>query len=201
MDTKHHHNEGGGFHELPAGLVNKNVELFDNNGSLMGTHNGQTFKFNDLPILIRMHFVNEYEIAKKADPDCLKLIRDVFKCKSYSQEIEQYSKCNFGGFDNSADYHLNLSPEKEYWNCGNRGKCRAENIVCKPNCVHDYNLSMREVEIIQLISHGLQDKEIADKLDLAVTTVPTHVRNIREKLKVNNRGEIIRFAFSNKIAL
>ncbi len=48
-------------------------------------------------------------------------------------------------------------------------------------------LSIRENEILELLSKGLMYKEIANKLSLSAETVRKHVYNIYEKLHVNNR--------------
>ena len=52
---------------------------------------------------------------------------------------------------------------------------------------HDYGLSEREREILQLMTTGLIKKEIAGKLALSVHTVDTYLRRIYEKLEVNTR--------------
>lgn len=48
-------------------------------------------------------------------------------------------------------------------------------------------LSGREIEVIQLISEGLSNQEIASRLYLSLNTVKVHTRNIFSKLGVNNR--------------
>ncbi|HLA55722.1 MAG TPA: response regulator transcription factor [Flavobacterium sp.] len=57
-------------------------------------------------------------------------------------------------------------------------------------------LSIREKEILHLLSQGLRYKEIADKLFLSTETVRTHIRNIYEKLQVNSRTEALNKTFS-----
>lgn len=52
---------------------------------------------------------------------------------------------------------------------------------------HDYGLSEREKEILQLMTTGLIKKEIADKVQLSIHTVDTYLRRIYEKLEVNTR--------------
>jgi DNA-binding NarL/FixJ family response regulator len=52
-------------------------------------------------------------------------------------------------------------------------------------------LSEREHTVLQGIVDGLADKQIAARLELAVPTVRTHVRNIYRKLQVNSRGELL----------
>ena len=53
------------------------------------------------------------------------------------------------------------------------------------------SLSDREREILCLLSEGLLKKEIADKLQIGVTTVAYHVRHIYEKLNVKKRREAV----------
>ena len=57
------------------------------------------------------------------------------------------------------------------------------------------SLSIRENEILQLLSKGLLYKEIADKLSISVSTVRQHIHHIYEKLHVQNRTEAINKAF------
>ena len=55
-------------------------------------------------------------------------------------------------------------------------------------------LSMREKEILNLISKGLVSREIADLLYISVNTVNTHRQRIIEKLDVSNTSEAVRYA-------
>jgi len=52
-------------------------------------------------------------------------------------------------------------------------------------------LSMREKEILSLLSEGYRYKEIANKIFLSTETVRTHIRNIYEKLQVNSRTDAL----------
>jgi len=56
-------------------------------------------------------------------------------------------------------------------------------------------LSVRENEILQLLSKGLLYKEIADQLSISVSTVRQHIHHVYEKLHVQNRTEAINKAF------
>jgi DNA-binding NarL/FixJ family response regulator len=48
-------------------------------------------------------------------------------------------------------------------------------------------LTPRELEILTLISQGISNAEIADRLDLSLKTVRNHVSNILNKLQVSDR--------------
>ncbi len=52
-------------------------------------------------------------------------------------------------------------------------------------------LTTRETDILDLLAKGFRYKEIAAKLFISIETVRTHIRNIYEKLQVNNRTEAI----------
>ena len=52
-------------------------------------------------------------------------------------------------------------------------------------------LSQREQEVLQLIAQGLSNREIAERLFLALDTVKGHNRKIFEKLQVQRRTEAV----------
>lgn len=53
------------------------------------------------------------------------------------------------------------------------------------------NLSEREQQVLDLLSHGLIYKEIAEKLGISYETVHTYIRRIYEKLQVRTRTEAV----------
>lgn len=55
-------------------------------------------------------------------------------------------------------------------------------------------LSPREEEILRLVAWGYSNKEIAAQLDLSVKTVETHKANATQKLGLQNRIDVVRFA-------
>jgi two-component system response regulator NreC len=55
-------------------------------------------------------------------------------------------------------------------------------------------LSEREREIFQLVAEGHSNKEIADVLCLATSTIETHRAHIMEKLDVHSAAEIVLYA-------
>jgi two-component system NarL family response regulator len=57
-------------------------------------------------------------------------------------------------------------------------------------------LTKREHEVVDLISRGMSNKEIAKELNIAVHTVKSHVHNTLEKLALHTRLEIANFALT-----
>jgi LuxR family maltose regulon positive regulatory protein len=60
-------------------------------------------------------------------------------------------------------------------------------------------LSQRELEVLQLIAEGLSNREISERLYLALDTVKSHNRNIFSKLGVKNRTQAIGTARSLRL--
>lgn len=58
-------------------------------------------------------------------------------------------------------------------------------------------LSPREIEVAILLSKGLINKEIADRLNISVTTAITHRKNIMEKLHAHSLANIIIYVVMN----
>jgi DNA-binding CsgD family transcriptional regulator len=56
-------------------------------------------------------------------------------------------------------------------------------------------LTAREREVLQWVTSGLQNKEIAQKLDLSLATVRNHVHNILAKLEVHSKLEAVSLAY------
>ena len=60
-----------------------------------------------------------------------------------------------------------------------------------------HELSAREIEALVLITKGLINKEIADKLNIGLTTVITHRKNITEKLGIKSVSGLTIYAVMN----
>lgn len=55
-------------------------------------------------------------------------------------------------------------------------------------------LSQREVEVLQLLSQGYSNQEIADKLFVSLNTIKTHIQKIYQKLNAKRRTQAIQKA-------
>lgn len=57
---------------------------------------------------------------------------------------------------------------------------------------NDISFTKRETEIIKLVSEGLTNAQIADKLFIAIDTVKNHRRNMLDKSGLNNSVQLIK---------
>ena len=60
-------------------------------------------------------------------------------------------------------------------------------------------LSNRELQVLIRLAQGLATKEVADTLNLSVSTVDTYRRRILEKLNLRNNADMTRFAIKRKL--
>jgi DNA-binding NarL/FixJ family response regulator len=67
------------------------------------------------------------------------------------------------------------------------------------NNIVDYDLTHREIEILQSLSLGNSYKLIAAENDISIETVRRHLQNIYQKLHVNSATEAISKAIREKI--
>ena len=60
-------------------------------------------------------------------------------------------------------------------------------------------LSQRELQILTHLVEGKSNKDIANSVNLAPDTIKSHLKNIYQKLGVNNRSQAARVAIQEKI--
>jgi DNA-binding NarL/FixJ family response regulator len=70
----------------------------------------------------------------------------------------------------------------------------------KPETSEEFNLSVREKEVLALLVKGASYKMIADQLKIGYDTVHSHIKNIYKKLRVNSMSEAVAKAIKNKLA-
>lgn len=73
--------------------------------------------------------------------------------------------------------------------------------LAENKCLEEYNLTEREIEVLNLISKGNTNREIAEKLFISKRTVESHRANIMEKTNAKNTAELIKFAISNRLII
>jgi DNA-binding CsgD family transcriptional regulator len=156
------------------------------------------------------HFMKMVLKADREELRNYKLIYD-FRIRTMASGVENHDKSDINWirmteqqsvleFDKKGNPWLalsimNISPDQ---NSERPGRSRLINQITEQ--VIDYtaksessifNLSVRETEILRLISKGLSSKQIADKLFISVHTVNTHRQNIISKMNVSTTTEAI----------
>ena len=93
---------------------------------------------------------------------------------------------------------INVSEEqlaRQLLHLGHRGHPKGEHLPPRPQ--QPKALSDREIEVLSLIAQGYMNKEIADQLNIGVTTVITHRKNIMEKLSLRSVSALTIYAVMN----
>ncbi len=67
------------------------------------------------------------------------------------------------------------------------GSMQTSNIPAKKNENNSYGLTKKELEVLSLISDGLSNQEISQKLVVSISTTKAHVHNILQKLYLEDR--------------
>ena len=60
-------------------------------------------------------------------------------------------------------------------------------------------LSRREAQCVELLCHGLSNREIAERLGLAETTITMHIRRARERLGARTREQAVAVAIVQRL--
>lgn len=74
--------------------------------------------------------------------------------------------------------------------CGYGTKVKHVRHSLKCSCFGVTGLSVREMEVAELITEGLTAKDIADKLGLSPKTIDVHKNNIFQKLEIHNSVQL-----------
>ncbi|MEO1373812.1 MAG: response regulator transcription factor [Cyanobacteria bacterium J06635_10] len=61
------------------------------------------------------------------------------------------------------------------------------------------SLTTREQEVLELLTHGLSNAEIGDRLHLSPRTVEKYVSSLLRKSNTSNRAELVRFAMEHNL--
>ncbi|WP_017614240.1 response regulator [Nocardiopsis salina] len=75
---------------------------------------------------------------------------------------------------------------------------KQENTAPQPQAVPE--LTPRETEVLRLLAHSLNNREIGARLFITENTVKNHVRNLLEKLQVHSRTEAAIYAVRSGLA-
>ncbi len=68
----------------------------------------------------------------------------------------------------------------------------------KTTKLHEF-LTVREQEVLEILTHGLSNAEIGDRLYLSPRTVEKYVSSLLRKTNTSNRAELVRFAMEHNL--
>lgn len=172
--------------QIPSGLIDENVELFSNNGKVMATHSGAVKHLFDLPSSFLDILENEMNTAPS--------IVTALKMAGYNtkkEQLEKFADCKFGGFDFTADFKEGKFSESEYHECGFRGECPMEGIVCGFFRVNGQIITPFDIQMIKLLSTEDTLPVIAEKLGVCMNTFEVKKKKLYEKLSVLSRPRLV----------
>ena len=157
---------------------------------------------------IKMSGINGIETTKRAleiQPDLKILALSMFGDNEYVEEMLQAGAMGYLlkniGKEELMKALENISNDKGYFSdeilvmvtrkVFNARKKTAEQSILE-------SFTKRELEVLELVSQGYSNAEIADKLDISPRTVGGHRNNMLSKSGLKNTAALVSFALKNK---
>lgn len=180
--------------QIPSGLIDENIELFSTNGKMMATHQGNVKSIFDLP----KSFLDILENEMQSAPSIV-LALSLSGLKTQKEQLEKFAECRFGGFDFIADFKEGKLSEAEYHECGFRGNCPMEGIVCNFFKVNGQIITPFEIKMIQLLATEDTLPVIAEKLQVSINTFEVKKQWLFQKLRVLSRARLVAVCYDLQI--
>lgn len=181
---------------LPAGFLegDMRIEFFTEGTTTWAQQNGVKVRIQDAAAEIK----NIILADMASRPSAIKALVNA-GITEHTEQLIQYTRCCFGGYDGQADVVDGDVIHAEYWDCGNRGTCQYEGTLCCSILVGDQKISRREIEMIGFICTGLPDKQIAEKMGIEESTINVMKRRLCEKIGGHTKLDIMNFAIRRQI--
>jgi DNA-binding CsgD family transcriptional regulator len=179
---------------IPSGLIDDNIEMFSASGKMLATHAGQVKSLFELPHSF-IQILNKEMHSSASIITALKLAG----YKNRKSQIEKFAECRFGGFDLSADFKDGKLSDAEYHECGYRGSCPMEGIVCGFFKVKGNIITPFEIEMIKLLATEDTLPVISEKLKVSMNTFEQKKQKLFEKLHVLSRARLVAVCYDLQI--
>lgn len=182
------------IHRLPAGMLKGDfsTELFSDRSTkkVYAVTNGTTVSFDEIDPVLRAQVFERLLKDEKA--------LESLKHLNQKEATEHYAFCVFGAADSTADF------------CADGILQEADNFICSDNCIclhwnskkmkiEGEVLTPRQLEVARLLATDLCDKQIADQLNISLSTLDTHKKNLFEKCNVSSKTGLAIKLIDNKI--
>ena len=177
---------------IPPYLEQFAIELYVHDDDVKALYNGKTMYFNELPVWA----IDIITKALRDDTRAYLMLSAMHNTEDEDTLLKEFIKCRFGQFNYTPDLTEDGVMEPDPPICPKiLSGCPGFGIICKvPG-----NLTRKEYIIVQNVVSGLNDAEIADKLNNSIATIRTHMGRVFKKLKIYNRAELLKFTSDNNI--
>ena len=101
--------------------------------------------------------------------------------------------------NNVTDWSVSATSEVFAVNQGRREYERGRVAGVESSRLPVQHLTAREREIVQLLTEGKTNKEVAVALGVSVKTVDAHRANVMHKLRLHSVTDLVRYAIRNQI--
>lgn len=177
------------------GMINSEIEFFTTGETLTFIQNGKMLPFSKIDSTIYKMLKDEMH----KDIDAHLALMD-WHPNNEQMQVEQFTKCRYGGLDFNADITASGRVQKgEYWECPLRTNCKSAGLVCKNIKVHHQPITIDEVQLIKLLVTDMTNDVIAMELKIALGTLHLKKRVLYEKLEISTKQELTIFAFQYNI--
>lgn len=181
--------------QIPSGLIDENIEMFLTPcNQFLGTHAGVVKDFFELPDFL----LKAIDVEMHQFPSTIKALK-MAGYKSHKSQIKKYSECRFGGYDFTADFKDGKLSDAEYHECGFRGECPMEGIVCGFFKVKGQIITPFDIQMIKLLATEDTLPVIAEKLQVCMNTFETKKQKLFEKLHVLSRARLVAVCYDLQI--
>lgn len=154
------------------GMLDRSIEYFAADGEVYKMRNGLISLFEEdnhpeLEILIATDSVLETTLTEMCGKD-------------HNSKLRKLAECRFGGLNFEPDFNDDTSTP-DHRDCGLRGKCVGENVVCKPIKINGEAVDLKEIEILRECATNHKNLAIASILNIPFGTLNVLKTRIYEK--------------------
>lgn len=178
---------------IPDYLKKANKEFIEENGDLFMIKI-DFIAFENFPYSI----VRQFETQLAADSKA-RLGLELMKIAP-EKKLEQFAICLHGGLDDMPDIDESGETTFEFFDCGKRGHCPGEGLVCKSMVCEFGVLSPRLIQYLGYCAKDMPDKDIAEAMNVQLTTIATFRKRAQDAIGVNSKPALAAFAIRKNIA-